>query len=610
MPPSMRRQTIKQKKHIAKQAQRCHNRSEALILLKASGKTKPYNKALSNRDIAAMTNVPRTIVNQLCKLMHDNNYIAISKLISPDIRAGRTTILSPEEERIVVQRLKFVASRGAAVGYRSLRYMMANIAADGRKGYVNGVPSDEAIRSFRSRHRDLTFRAQENKERVKLHAESVSHIQPFFDIINDIGKNHPGMLTNPNRIWNLDETAVDGRYGKREKVFLSSDSHHGGFVACSTNKASQKHITAVVCVSASGLKTPPFFIVAGKRINARWFDAVHGNHSDAISGICARYSVPGWFPDEEGVVKMTDNGSMEMDVLQAFISHISKHFRKIVGKQSVLLTLDGHASRNGAGWIEECRRNNIEAVIAPANTSHFLQPCDQAVNKRFNSAMRELRDAYVSQCDVDTRKVSFNLACAVHAHEQITATEITKSFAGTGLYPFQLHFALRYKKNTDELREDAQCKANDLSKAGVASRLGSVMKRMSDKETFAKLQAAFSSTCGPSTAIQAISCILKNANTANSIVLSAQSSRSAPAVRGESLPMVLYAPGAAAECVTLRETLNMRRKEEEMKKQVAAEKAQQKRLGQKRKKAAIERVKAAKRFRKQEVAARNKRAKL
>lgn len=74
------------------------------------------------------------------------------------------------------------------------------MAEDVRKGYANGIPSEEALWAFRSRHRDVNFCAQENKERVKLHAESVSHFQTIFDIINDIGKKNRDMLSNPNRI--------------------------------------------------------------------------------------------------------------------------------------------------------------------------------------------------------------------------------------------------------------------------------------------------------------------------------------------------------------------------------------------------------------------------
>ena len=319
------------------------------------------------------------------------------------------------------------------------------------------------------------------------------------------------------------------------------------------------HHSGYLCI-CQRVEDTTIFIVAGKRINERWFDADQGSPNDQISGECARYAVPVWFPDEEGVIKVTENGSMEMENFQAFITHISKHIQKIVGRQSVLLTLDGHASRNGAGWIEECRRNYIDAVIAPANTSHFLQPCDQAVNKRFNTAMREFREAYVIQSNIDTREVKFNLACAVHSHEQITTMEITKGFAETGLHPFQLNFAQRFHRNIDGLRNDARCEADALLKAGVASRLESVMKRRSDTQTFAKLREAFSKSCDPSVAIQTMSCILKNAETVNSIVLYARSNRSSLAAASTNLPMVLHAPGAAAECVTLRETLRKKRK--------------------------------------------------
>lgn len=190
--------------------------------------------------------------------MQKNDTQAIQKLLDVNTKAGAKHVLTDEEERIVVQRLLFVASRGAAIGYNALRSMMAKVASDGRKGFANDLPSDAAIRSFRARHRELTFRAQENKEIANISAENETHIKPFFDIIAGIGERSEGLLSNPNFIWNLDETAVDATFGKKEKVFTSSKSHHGGYKACSTQYASQKHITAVVCVSASGLCAPPF----------------------------------------------------------------------------------------------------------------------------------------------------------------------------------------------------------------------------------------------------------------------------------------------------------------------------------------------------------------
>lgn len=42
--------------------------------------------------------------------------------------------------------------------------------------------------------------------------------------------------------------------------------------------------------------------------------------------------------------------------------------------------------------------------------------------------MLESRYAYVMESDNDTRKLNFNLTCAVHANEQITATEKPRAF--------------------------------------------------------------------------------------------------------------------------------------------------------------------------------------
>ena len=129
------------------------------------------------------------------------------------------------------------------------------------------------------------------------------------------------------------------------------------------------------------------------------------------------------------------------------------------------------------------------------------------------------------------------------------------------------------------------------------------MKRMSDTKTFVKLREAFSESCDLSVATQTMSCNMKNAETVNSIVLSARNNRSSLAAARTNLPMVLHAPGAAADCVTLRETLRKNATEEEMKRKQVEEKAQQKCHAHKEKKAKKQREKAAMHLRQQEKAA-------
>ena len=72
-------------------------------------------------------------------------------------------------------------------------------------------------------------------------------------------------------MWNLDETAVSCEYGKKRKMFGGADTDHGGYAACHVSKMS-RHITAIIAVSTSGLKSPPSCIVAAKNVISSWLE--------------------------------------------------------------------------------------------------------------------------------------------------------------------------------------------------------------------------------------------------------------------------------------------------------------------------------------------------
>lgn len=109
-------------------------------------------------------------------------------------------------------RMRFVASRGFAMDVRTLRSIMFFIANDGRRGFPNGIPSAEVVRSFRARNRDITLRNAENKENAKLKRENYHHVKIYADVLRVVEKAHDGMFSDGNRFCNLDETAVDAEY--------------------------------------------------------------------------------------------------------------------------------------------------------------------------------------------------------------------------------------------------------------------------------------------------------------------------------------------------------------------------------------------------------------
>ncbi len=119
----------------------------------------------SLHDIAQTINVHKSKLIRISKFLE--------KILNPSkVKGGAPTILTSQEEAMIVQRLIFEAKRGFAVDKDSLKSLMSQISSDGRPTFKTGIPSDDAIRAFRASHREITFRNSENKDKGKFKGES------------------------------------------------------------------------------------------------------------------------------------------------------------------------------------------------------------------------------------------------------------------------------------------------------------------------------------------------------------------------------------------------------------------------------------------------------
>lgn len=112
----------------------------------------------------------------------------------------RRTILSRRE----------CATRGFALDQNALKRVMSKVAADGRSAFrgKGGAPSDNAIRAWRARNRDITFRKAENKNAAKLHAERFEHVESFDKSLWSVSEKHSCIFDDPVNLRNMDETAI------------------------------------------------------------------------------------------------------------------------------------------------------------------------------------------------------------------------------------------------------------------------------------------------------------------------------------------------------------------------------------------------------------------
>lgn len=199
--------------------------------------------------------------------------------------------------------------------------------------------------------------------------------------------------------------------------------------------------------------------------------------------------------------------------MPALLKHIDSAVRVAVPlRLHYILCLDGHSSQNRTSWIDMCRKNNCELFVSPANTSHFPQPCDQNVNKGFNFTVRELRDELCKSSLVNTRHVSGNLSCGVHAFESITVHDIVQSFLVIGTYPFDCSLPSQFNSNISMAHVKASKDSFGIASCVPTSSVASVRKRSSDRETLSEVGNILKTPIGSSEALQKLSIAEKYRN--------------------------------------------------------------------------------------------------
>ena len=516
MPPSIRRQRADVKNRDARDADQQRRRRLAAEEFRS-------NSSATIRAVSESLRLSHGTVQSIRFAVKSNNEEALQKLLDPrQNRAGRKQVLTREEEDMISKSIVRFGASGRALNIQKVREIMGLISSDGRKhSYQNGMPSAEAVRSFRARRFELTCRKAEDKDAVKIRAESYEHVKSLAEVLKSVFEKHPGLPKDAEAIINLDETEVNADSGGTQRVLGGKGPHE-----CRRGRKSRggPHVTAILAVSAAGRKAPPFFLVAGKHTRTTWTDPLD-QEKFKENGAPDRYARLGWFP-KDAALFTSANGSMEMSHMHLLVEHVNRYFRKFVPlPDPLLILLDGHSSRNGCHWVHKAQEFSIEVVQSPANTSHFLQPCDQSVNKIFKKEMRKKRDQLCAIHPlVNTSTQQFKLVCATHAYGAITENDIKHSFEVTGLWPMDFRFLERLKRPRHMVTETAEDTVRSAT-FGPSTRKMNARKRKSDQETWVELRKILEDRSkDPSEKIQSASIVLRNNTTVNEILLRAEGS--------------------------------------------------------------------------------------
>ena len=184
----------------------------------------------------------------------------------------------------------------------------------------------------------------------------------------------------------------------------------------SVQPGNREWATAIICISGDGWDVPLFLIVKGTYHLADWY-------------------TEGGLPDS-WPIKPTSNGWTDNDTGLDWIKHFNKHTRARTKGAYRMLVLDGHESHQSVDFEAYCQDHNIITLCLPPHSSHITQPLDVGFFSVLKRAYGREINTFIRAHVNHITKVAFFLAFSAAYKRSMTKGNITGSFRGAGLIPF------------------------------------------------------------------------------------------------------------------------------------------------------------------------------
>ncbi|XP_046684451.1 MFS-type transporter clz9-like [Homalodisca vitripennis] len=263
-------------------------------------------------------------------------------------KKGGQTVLSEEEEKIIVDRLKTVGEWGYPIDSITLRLLVKEYLD--RRGktvikFKDNLPGKDFVYSFLQRYKaQLSFRMCQNIKRSRA-AVTPELINEYFDNLEvelkDVPKSH---------IVNYDETNLCDDPG-RTKVITRRGCKYPERVMNST-KAST---SVMFAASGDGTILPPYVVYKAQHLYDSWREGGPAN-----SGYNRTKS--GWFDS------FCFSDWVETVALPYFRQFDSVKY--LIG--------DNLSSHLSLDVIKKCNESKVKFIFLPSNSTHITQPLDVA----------------------------------------------------------------------------------------------------------------------------------------------------------------------------------------------------------------------------------------
>lgn len=329
----------------------------------------------------------------------------------PSVKGSRgQTALSVDEERLIVEALKFTARCGYPLGRKDVLDMVQsymNSHPERNTPFKDNRPGPDWARNFEKRwEKEIGKRKPEILTKSRAECLSQHVVDTFFCTYEKV-LDEKNFRDHPERIFNLDEVGLSTD-PRNAKVFVQKSARTAYLKTPNCGKAMY---SVLFCISASGSYLPPFVIYKSMNLYSTWTK----NGPEGAAYGC------------------TKSGWMEDTVFESWFKIFTKHVENL--QKPILLLFDGHASHLTYATVKHAIDNEIIIICLPPNTSHALQPLDVGVFGPLKLKWKDILKDWLRE----TRLQAVDKAVFPHLLRKlfgnISQKNAVKGFKGSGLFP-------------------------------------------------------------------------------------------------------------------------------------------------------------------------------
>jgi len=337
-------------------------------------------------------------------------------------RTGPPTVLSAEEEAIIVRWILHLSERGFPVTKTQLlnnvTYLIKQL--DRKTPFTNGQLGRHWYESFLHRHPEISIRVAQNlpKSRASMTEDILLN---WFKKIEQHLVEKELLDIDGTRIFNCDESAFY-LCPKGERVLVRKGDKA---VYSFTQNDEKECLTVLFMTNATGALVPPMIVFSYEIIP---------------------YSVSQSVPINWSIGK-SENGWMTAETFYEYISNIFEPWLTTHNiERSIILYVDGHSSHLTLPVAQFCmdhQRYIIELIALFPNAIHLIQPLDVALFRTLKSSWRDCTNNWRVQNQRNLRREDFG-PLLKKAIERIELPRVmSNGFRKCGLFPFSAD-ALQY----------------------------------------------------------------------------------------------------------------------------------------------------------------------